>query len=247
MTNLGHRPISSFGSGLRVATVALTMAMGFVLTLVAQPAQAQTFTVLHSFTGGADGQSPLAGLAINRSGDLFGTTVSGGDVGPCGTGCGTVIRLSYKGSAWIFTSLYIFHGNDGSEPYAGVTIGSDGSLYGTTNLGGTARGPGCSLYGCGTVFKLQPPPRVCIAALCPWLETILYQFTGGSDGGYPDYGDLVFDRAGKVYGTTSKFGSGGQGTVYKLASSGGGWIHSVLYSFTGGSDGRKPPRPRHLR
>jgi uncharacterized repeat protein (TIGR03803 family) len=244
MANLEHRRTWIFGNGLRVATIALTMAMGFVLTLVAQSAQAQTFTVLHSFTGGADGQDPEAGLAINGSGDLFGTAVSGGNTGGpyCGTGCGTVFRLSHKGSVWVFTRLYAFQGgNDGWEPYAGVTFDSDGNLYGTTHIGG---GIGCSpVQGCGTVFKLRPSLSVCQGAQCLWVETILYRFTGDSDGAYPGYGALVFDRAGNIYGTASGAGSGGQGTVYKLASSGGGWMESVLYSFTGGTDGGSPRGP----
>jgi uncharacterized repeat protein (TIGR03803 family) len=243
MANIGRGSTWIFRNGQRAATVALIMATTFVLALACgQLARAQTLTVLHSFTGGADGQALLAGVTINRSGDLLGTTVSGGNMeGICGAGCGTVFRLSYKGSVWTFTPLYAFHGiTDGWQPNAGVTIGPDGNLYGTTDLGGG--GDQC-FWGCGTVFKLQPPVNICKSASCPWTQTTLYRFSGGSDGGLPKYGDLVFDRAGNIYGTTSRFGSGGQGTVYKLALSGGSWTESVLYSFTGGADGGTPTGP----
>ena len=89
------------------------------------------------------------------------------------------------------------------------------------------------------VYSLSPPATGCKTALCPWTETILYQFTGGSDGSNPG-GNLTFDRAGNLYGTTPYGGAFGQGTVFKLTPSNGGWTESVLHSFTGGSDGEQP-------
>ena len=99
--------------------------------------------------------------------------------------------------------------------------------------------------GYGTVFNLRPPPSACKAALCPWTETVLYRFTGGSDGGFgggaPSYADaLVFDQAGNIYGTTPNDGAFGNGVVFKLTQSGGSWTESVLWSFTGGNDGANP-------
>ena len=92
----------------------------------------------------------------------------------------------------------------------------------------------------GSVTTVQPPASACKAVLCPWVETILYSFTGGTDGGDPLYGDLCFDQAGNIYGTTAGGGSSGAGVVFKLARSGSGWTESVLWNFTGGGDGGFP-------
>ena len=92
--------------------------------------------------------------------------------------------------------------------------------------------------GCGTVFKLAP-------ASGGWTETVLYTFTGGSDGGEP-YARLLSDAAGNLYGTTLLGGnigsacSSGCGTVFKLTPGSGGWTESVLYAFAGGTDGASP-------
>jgi uncharacterized repeat protein (TIGR03803 family) len=219
-----------------ILPIAIVLVLAFVLTPSAEP---QTFTVLHNFTGGQDGRYPLAGLSIDKAGNLYGTAADGGS-----GGLGTVFKLSHKGSGWTFSPLYSFLGaDDGGEPYARVVLGPDGSLYGTTNSAGNL---GCFQgYGCGTVFNLRPPPRACTAALCPWTETVLYRFTGGSDGGNPWSADLVFDQAGSLYGATAFGGkagcsSTGCGVVYKLTPSSGGWTETVLYSFTGGNDGGNP-------
>jgi len=203
--------------------------------IVAPSAQAQAFTLLHTFTG-PDGSEPAAGLAMDRAGRLYGTTVYGGS----SPGLGTVFQLSRKGSGWVLNRIYNFNGNstnDGGRPFAGLTIGPDGSFYGTTYEGGG----GCSLTnrGCGTVYNLKPPASACKSALCPWAETVIYRFVGGSDGAQPGYGNLVFDQAGNIYGTTSSGGVSG-GTVFELTPSNGGWTESVLHSFTGGSDGAIP-------
>jgi len=218
----------------RAATAALAMAIVFALTVVlTQAAQAQTFKVIYAFTGGADGAWPYAGLTMDRVGNLYGTTQNGGKVGcGSGSGCGTVFKLSHKGSGWVFTPLYTFQaGSDGAVPTARVIFGPDGNLYGTTSVGGA---------GYGTVFKLQPSPVACKTALCPWTETVLYRFTGGSDGGSPQNGDLLFDQSGIIYGTTQLGGSYGLGVVFSLTPSKGAWTESVLYDFTGGNDGQHP-------
>jgi uncharacterized repeat protein (TIGR03803 family) len=209
--------------------------------IVVQPAQAQTYTVLYSFTGGQDGALPSAGVTMDRAGNLYGTAFQGGEYD-----FGTVFRLTHKGSAWVFSPLYTFiGGNDGADPEAGVIIGPNGSLYGTTAEGG---GGNCySGAGCGTVFDLKPPASACKTALCPWAETVLYSFSEGSDGVQP-LSDLVFDQAGNLYGTTSLGGikqgncnnNGGCGVVYKLTASNGGWTERVIHSFTGGNDGFTP-------
>ena len=120
-------------------------------------------------------------------------------------------------------------GSDPKLPYAGLIFDKSGNLYGTTELGGTNNQ--------GTVFEITPNSNG------SWTETVLYNFTGSTDGGQP-YGSLVFDAAGNLYGTTNFGGSAncnmGCGTVFKLTPRIRGWTESVLYTFTGGSDGREP-------
>lgn len=201
-----------------------------LVAMLALPSQAQTFSVLHAFTGAGDGSVPSSGLTIDRAGNFYGTTSSGA------AGYGTVFKLSRAGSGWLLTTLYQFQGgDDGGLPQARVVFGPDGSLYGTTSSGGT---------GSGTVFNLKPPTTNCRSSSCPWTETVLYRFTGGSDGGQPGYGDLTFDGAGNIYGTTSYGGEGcaayaGCGVVFKLTRSGAAWTESVLYHFQE-SDGQTP-------
>jgi uncharacterized repeat protein (TIGR03803 family) len=217
-----------------------TIFLAFALrTFAGQVSQAQTFTVLHDFTGGLDGGSPYAGLSIGRAGNLYGTTSAGG------IGYGTVFELSHRGTGWVFEPLYGFAGgSDGEGPVARVIVAANGGLYGTTYAGGV---PGCSGdHGCGTVFNLRPPPSVCRAVLCSWIKTVLYRFEGGNDGANPLLGDLTFDSSGNLYGTTQNGGGAdcdgnGCGTVFELSPVSGGWTEKVLYSFTGaGSDGANP-------
>jgi uncharacterized repeat protein (TIGR03803 family) len=200
--------------------------------------QAQTLTVLHTFAGAADGGTPLAGLSMDAHGNLYGTASRGG------ASYGTVYRLAHVGGGWVFTNLYTFQGppNDGANPVARVILGPDQTLYGTTENGGNSINY-CH-GGCGSVFNLRPQPTVCKAALCPWQETVLYDFSTSdpSFGALPE-SEVTFDSAGNLYGTTYTGGyydgaGGGSGCVecglvYKLAPSNGGWTESVPYSFSG--------------
>ena len=233
----------------KFATTTVSLAVFAIASTL--PLPAQIFTALHSFTGGADGAMPYAGLSMDRAGNLYGTTAFGGAVGSCfdGLGCGTVYKLSHVGSGWILRTLYTFRGGtDGALPGARVIIGPDGNLYGTTAGGGGGNCAGSVYSGCGTVFKLTLPPNVCSAASCPWTETVLYRFQGGSDGAAPLYGNLLFDHAGNIYGTASTggfIGSGcifstGCGVVFEIMPGSGGWTEAVLHTFTGGTDGVQP-------
>ena len=209
------------------------LALGLALTAVAaQPTQAQTFTVLHSFTGRADGGGPQAGLAMDTAGNFYGTAAFGGS-----HESGTVFKLKQSGSGWVFTPLYAFQGiPDGDEPGA-VIVGPDGSLYGTTVGGGNS---GCRFIGCGTVFNLKPPVHPSPSVLASWTESVLYRFTGGTDAANPNPDKLAVDQAGNLYGTTHAYGTYGRGSVFKLTLASGMWTESLLYSFTGGSDGAGP-------
>jgi uncharacterized repeat protein (TIGR03803 family) len=214
-----------FGVTRRGAPVALAIAIVFALTVLAtQSAQAQTFTVLHDFTRGKDGASPEVGLSIDGAGNLFGTANSGGSAG-----FGTAFELAHKGRGFGFKVLHTFTGRsvgstDGGGPAARVVFGPNGTLYGSTTFGGSSNG--------GVVYNLGPAARL-------RTETILYSFAGGSDGDRPS-GDLIFDQAGNIYGTTSFGGSTFNGTTFELTPSGSGFTEDVLYSFTGGNDGAEP-------
>src|SRR5271165_4874194 len=207
------------------ATIA-AYALALLMIVLATQLHAQTFTVLHTFTGGIDGESPLVGLTIDAAGNLYGTASEGGygKLGACYPGgCGTGFKLRHTSSGWLFTPIYDFQGHsDGANPYGGVTLGRDGTLYGTTELGGSSS--------CGTVFNLKPPPAACTSALCQWTKTTLYSFQG--DDGCAPSGPLTLDQAGNFYGTTLNENGKGYGNVYELSPYHGGWTETVLHAFT---------------
>ncbi len=212
-----------------IAALALATAL-----LFGSPANgnAQTFTTIHEFTGGFDGGIPMAGLTPDAAGNLYGTTENGGTL-HCANGCGTVFKLSRRNGSWVLTTLYSFQGYlDGSNPIGRVIFGPDGALYGTASSTGQ-----CDI--CGVVFKLTPPPTPCGSLSCMWVETILHKFVQNGVDGYNPTGDLVFDRAGNIYGTTPVGGVNRQGTVYELTPTNGSWTETILYSFSG-PDGSEP-------
>ena len=202
-------------------TFAISPAILLVLTLFATPTvQAQTFSVIHNFTGGLDGEDPSSGVTVGPSGVLYGTTPGGEN------NTGTVFKLSRANSSWVFTPLYEFpEGSDAGYPFGGVVIGPNGALYGTTDGGDLNP---------GTVFELRPPPTFCRSVLCYWNETVLHAFTGQpTDGANPEYVNLAFDQAGNIYGTTVGGGMSNGGTTFELTPSGGGYTESI-YSFRDG-------------
>ena len=181
--------------------------------------------VLYTFTDGADGGLPSAGLALDGHGNLFGTTRFGGSAG-----LGTVFELTPAGSgAYTQTVLHSFPSvPDGEAPVSSLILDANGNLYGTTPLAGSAYA--------GTVFELSP------TGSGGYTERILYNFTGGSDGGAPG-GGLVLDVNGNLYATASGGGKVNAGVVFRLAPNGtGGYAESVLYSFGTGAfeDGIHP-------
>jgi uncharacterized repeat protein (TIGR03803 family) len=183
--------------------------------------------VLHAFNG-RDGVHPVGSLIFDTAGNLYGTTLDGGD-DRCK--CGTVFELSpTANSAWTRTVLHRFTGKDGANPFAGLISDAVGNLYGTTWLGGRAASPCDS--NCGVVFELSPGTNG------EWTETVLHNFDD-KDGAAP-YAALIFDGAGNLYGTTLWGGDGGMGTVFKLSpGQNGKWKETVLHSFNG-KDGANP-------
>jgi uncharacterized repeat protein (TIGR03803 family) len=222
--------------GAATGALAVAIVIVFVLTVVAGPAaQAQTFHVIHTFTGKTDGGKPFAGVTIDKSGNLYGTTYAyGNPKGPDGANWGVVYRWKPGGT---FNTLYTFtDGKDGAFPAARVIFGPNGTLYGTTQ----GSGEGSSPY--GTVFNLKPP-ATCTISFCPWKITTLYAFKGKPDcnGQTSSYGDLAFDKLGNIYGTTYSGGANGtygEGCVFKLTPSAtGGYTEKVIYSFGGTAPG----------
>jgi uncharacterized repeat protein (TIGR03803 family) len=220
-------------SMLGCCLIALFITM--ICSSVAQAAIEET--VLYSFAGGAsDGMLPVGGLVADASGNLYGTTGAGGGYGNCspfGETCGVVFELAPGGNnSWTETVLYTFTGGqDGGEPLAGLTIDSKGNLYGTTAVGGE--------HGLGTVFEVSPNGDG------SWMESVLYSFSGGSDGAYPQSTPAI--RNGVIYGMTYAGGGNsclgapsGCGVIYQLAPGQSGWTESVLYRFTNGADGAFP-------
>jgi hypothetical protein len=220
--------VSIFDIKWQAGTVALALVVTFAATVIAAPAaQAQTFSVLHYFTGGLDGAGSTGGVTVGPSGVLYGTAAGGGPYGE-----GTVFKLIQVHSIWVLYPLFEFDSGDGDNPIGGVVFGPNGALYGTT-FG--------SVENQGTVFQMRPPLSVCKAFLCYWNETVLHTFTGAPDGADPQAVNLVFDQAGNIYGTTQGGGMYGGGTTFELTpSGGGGYTASILHNFGNGTDGNLP-------
>lgn len=192
-----------------------------------------TQTILYNFTGGSDGSTPDGGVTFDSHGNLYGVANEGGGSSNCASGgCATVFELSpSSGGQWTETTLFAFSAiSTGIAPLGGVTLDSQGNLYGTTYFGGD---PNCQ---CGLVFELTP------TSSGPWKETVLHSFTGGTfstppDGGSPQ-GRLVFDSQGNLYGTSSgavEYQDDAQGpaTAFELTpASAGGWTYATIHQFS---------------
>ena len=184
--------------------------------------------VLYIFGGPPDGEYPSGRLIMDRSGTLYGTTYEGGIYDR-----GTVFRLTPSASgmpAWKEEVLYSFKDSvDGFWPMNGVTIGSDGTLYGTAVAGGE--------FSQGAVFSLTPPAP----GKTRWKAKVLHSFADNPDGANPS-GGLIVDEAGVLYGMTCLGGPTNDGTIYSLTPLAPGsrkWTETVLHSFNH-VDGRCP-------
>jgi hypothetical protein len=215
----------------------------FMLSKPSSKGEPWTYNQLYAFSGGSDGAGPGA-LTVGSDGVLYGTTSSRGMKDTlCPTGCGTVFQITSPvspGDPWTLTVLHSFTGGSGGQGYtagpSGLTIGNNGSLYGTLTNGGNSA---CTALpgGCGTVFALDPPA----SPGGPWVYRTIYSFTGGSDGANPS-GGLLLGEHGELIGTASQGGASLYGTIFSLsppASQGGSWTETTLYAFTG-SNGSNP-------
>jgi uncharacterized repeat protein (TIGR03803 family) len=192
--------------------------LGMVFELTPSTGEGWKEKALYSFTrtDGSGGGTPEAALVFDSAGNLYGTTS-----GRLGGGVGAVFELKPTTSGpWTLDVLHAFLNSetDGGIPLSGLVFDGSGNLYGTTSEGG-------SVYGIGAVFELSP------TAGGSWTETQLHDFTGGSDGCYPQYGAVVLDGQGNVYGTTTECGITGGGVVYELSPSGATWTEKILYTF----------------
>jgi uncharacterized repeat protein (TIGR03803 family) len=192
--------------------------------------------VLHAFFGGKDGALPAAGLMVDASGALYGTTQVGGT-----KNMGTVFKVAPSGSGYLESVLYAFHGgqHNGAFPLAPLIADASGTLYGTTSGGGNQNASnGCSgetkIQGCGTVFKLVPSGS-------RYREHLLYEFLGYGvgDGAWP-YAGLTAGAAGALYGTTFQGGEG-LGNVYALTPSGASYTEASIFAFPFSSSGSSFP------
>ena len=203
-------------------SLSLTAFVGLSASLV----HAQTFSVIHTFTGtGGDGAGPLAGVTL-RGGALFGTTWYGG------YGFGTVYQMTHAGSNWTTVPIYIFPnrtGPGGTMPDARVVFGPDSHLYGPAAGG---------INNAGVVFDLVPPVSFCKTVKCFWTENVLYSFSGSPDAGGPGEGDLIWDQHGNMYGTTAGGGTYSNGTVYEMTKVGSNWTETPIHSFSGPEGGQ---------
>jgi uncharacterized repeat protein (TIGR03803 family) len=161
------------GSRRSLGFMGKVLAISAAVTLLASAAWAAVPQIIYNFAGNGDGEYLDSDLVIDGAGNLYGTSVLGGDFAS-----GTVFQLKPSGNGWTHTVLYSFTGGaDGGEPYKGVTVDSQGNLYGTAVTGG---GGSCE-GGCGVAYKLTNSGGV-------WTQTVIHTFTGGDDGSGPGTG-----------------------------------------------------------
>lgn len=185
-----------------------------------------SFSVLHQFTGGADGGVPYASLTIDADGNLYGTASAGGGTSAgCRYGCGVVFKLSPSQSGtWTETVLHNFTTSaaDGHTPACKLIFDAAGNLYGTAGSGG---GSG---LGAGIVFELIP------SAKGLWSEKVLHNFNEHAADGNSPSNSLAFDTSGNLYGTTIGGGNHGRGTAFELSpTASGAWTETLLNNFSG--------------
>ncbi|MBV9104108.1 MAG: hypothetical protein JO060_10995 [Candidatus Eremiobacteraeota bacterium] len=199
-----------------------------------------TETVLHVFTGGADGYAPLSSLLLGQNGVLYGTTLLGG-TGSCGggMGCGTVFSITPNGSEYTERIVYRFKGGkDGATPAAPLMSDSSGTLYGAAATGGIAHCGGAPINdGCGTIFTLTPNRS-------NFAFRVLHRFHGAPHDGANPFGSLV-SYGGTIFGTTEYGGKRNVGSVFMMIPGSFGfgtlrYFESVIQNFHGTGDGEYP-------
>jgi len=184
-------------------------------------------TPIYNFGDANDDGSygPLSGLVFDQVGNLYGTTIGGGQ--PSGQ-AGTVFELSPGATGkWLYKHIHSFGGVEGQQPRSAVIFDSVGNLYGNTSENG--------LYNEGTVFKLAR------GSGGVWQEETLYSFGANPGDATGANQSVVIDSSGNIWGTIYVGGAYGLGAIYELTpNSIGGWTETIIHSFAGGSDGAYP-------
>jgi uncharacterized repeat protein (TIGR03803 family) len=175
-------------------------------------------TFLRSFSGGVtDGRYPYATVTEAADGFLYGTTTSGG-----AANVGTVFKIAKDGTGYAVLHHFAGAATDGATPYAGVFVASDGRLYGTTTVGGSAN--------FGTLFGLNTDGTGYM---------VLKSFLGGATDAASPYYIGMTEKDGVLWGTTSEGGAFSGGTVYKINRDGAGFEIRVNFGMDM-TDGRTP-------
>ena len=217
MTTANHRFSFCHCETIRASLTAVTV-LCFGIVFFSPAAVGQTLTVLHTFPYYYN--EPLAGLGMDSSGALYGTT---------SFAYGTAFSLKQRDGNWVYSLLFNFPFGGTDQPASPLLIAPDGTLYGTSELINNC-------YSCGSVFRLNPSGTVPKTTLS-WKERVLYSFTGGNDGGTPS-GALLMDRSGNLYGTTERGGPSNFGVIYEVEH--GSWTQSVLFSPQSAAQGVLP-------
>jgi hypothetical protein len=195
-----------------------------------------TEKLIYEFSSGTNnqGNNPEGGVIFDAAGNLYGTTMGGGNYGGiCSNGgCGTVFELSSNGSGgWTKSLIFRFNGPDGYVPAGDFVSDSSGNLYGITMAGGKLH-PVCGSSGCGVVYELARNGG------SGWSEKVLLDLPN-TVGGF--YSGPAIDAAGNLYASVYTGGSGQYGFAFKLTKgSSGNWTTNTLHNFTGVSDGEYP-------
>lgn len=193
----------------------------------------RTLYVFHAGGGAVQSEaaSPYSQVTLRPDGSLYGTSYYGGQA-VCNFGCGTVFRLTPPTGEcrtaqcmWNESVIFSFDQTDGLYPTGILAFDQAGNIYGTTIFGGVSD--------LGTAYELTDSEN-------GWIQTKIHSFENKPDGALPYRGGLIFDQIGNLYGTTSEGGAHGQGAVFQIAPSEQGWTETVIYSFTGLSDGNGP-------
>jgi len=163
--------------------------------------------VIHQFAG-TNGSDPQGALMLDATGNLYGTTQTGGP-----KGFGIVFELIKSGSGWQSRTLHAFTdaNGDGAIPNTALVM-VNGNLYGTTDSGGGGQSlcGGWGAQGCGEGFELS-------LLGSQWQKTTLHNFTGGNDGAYPQ--GLMVDSNGNAFGMTHAGGTFNSGMIFELSPS----------------------------
>lgn len=213
---------------LRTKLFSLHKLAAAVCVLFAGMAWAATpmFQVIHTFQGTPDGANSWAQVAVDSSGNVYGTTTEGG---ASGNGCVYELSPPVSGGAWTETVIYSFQGGtaDGRFPSSGLVIDNSGNLFGTTYAGGAQN--------LGLVFELSPPAQSGAA----WTETILYNFISANHHTTGSGGNALLLKGNSIFGSTL-YGGLGNGNVFEMQKgSTGTWVEEGLYEFNGGTDGQQ--------